>query len=68
MTAGTTTACVLALERQSLTDVDDPDLVTLVDGRRIPFEAARHAAFDAVSITATNARGRATDVVSEELA
>ncbi|MEU1184919.1 hypothetical protein ABZ464_46360 [Streptomyces sp. NPDC005820] len=55
-------------ERQSFADADDPDFVTLVDGRRIPLEVARHAAFDAVSITATNARGRATDVVSEELA
>ncbi|MEU0407697.1 hypothetical protein ABZ307_07675 [Streptomyces griseorubiginosus] len=55
-------------ERQSLADADDPDLVRLADGRRIPFEAARHAAFDAVSVTATNARGRATDALSEELA
>ncbi|MER6562306.1 hypothetical protein ABT300_32125 [Streptomyces sp. NPDC001027] len=55
-------------ERQSFADADDHDFVTLVDGRRIPLEVARHAAFDAVSITATNARGRATDVVSEELA
>ncbi|MER6677521.1 hypothetical protein [Streptomyces sp. NPDC000983] len=55
-------------ERQSFADADDPDLVTLIDGRRIPFEVARHAAFDAVSIFATNMRGRATDVVSEELA
>lgn len=35
-------------ERQSFTDADDPDLVMLVDGRRIPFEAAQYAAFDAV--------------------
>jgi hypothetical protein len=55
-------------ERQEVVDAEDPDLVTLVDGRRVPFEVVRHAAFDAVSITATNARGRATDVVSEELA
>ncbi|NEB04925.1 hypothetical protein [Streptomyces sp. SID13726] len=49
-------------------DPEDPDLVVLADGRRIPFETARHAAFDALSIVATNERGRATDVVSEELA
>ncbi|MBP1158212.1 MULTISPECIES: hypothetical protein [Rhodococcus] len=55
-------------ERHSITDADDPDLVTLVDGRRIPFEVARHAAFDAVLISATNVRGQATDAVSEELA
>ncbi|MFD9715720.1 hypothetical protein [Streptomyces sp. NPDC059076] len=55
-------------ERESFVDADDPDSVTLVDGRRLPFEVARHAAFDAISITATNARGRATDTVSEELA
>lgn len=55
-------------ERQEVVDTEDPDLVTLVDGRRVPFEVVRHAAFDAVSITATNARDRATDVVSEELA
>ncbi|MFJ7085219.1 hypothetical protein ACIQU8_18540 [Streptomyces griseus] len=55
-------------ERQSFADADNPDLVALIDGRLIPFEVARHAAFDAVSITATNARSRATDVVSEELA
>lgn len=55
-------------ERDSFVDPDDPDLVQLADGRRIPFEVARHAAFDALSITATNERGRATDVVSEELA
>ncbi|MGW7572043.1 hypothetical protein ACWGJV_38005 [Streptomyces tendae] len=55
-------------ERQSFADADNPDLVTLIDGRRIPFEMARHAAFDAISIIATTARGRATDVVSEDLA
>ncbi|MFM9589307.1 hypothetical protein ACKI1J_11700 [Streptomyces scabiei] len=55
-------------ERGSLVDPEDPDLVVLADGRRLPFEVARHAAFDALSITATNERGRATDVVSEELA
>lgn len=55
-------------ERESFTDADDPDSVTLIDGRRLPFELARHAAFDAVLITATNARGRATDALSEELA
>ncbi|MEH0625239.1 hypothetical protein [Streptomyces stelliscabiei] len=45
-------------ERQSFVDADDPDFVTLIDGRRLPFEVVRHTAFDAVSITATNARGR----------
>ncbi|WP_416966705.1 hypothetical protein [Streptomyces sp. 4F14] len=55
-------------ERDSFADPDDPGLVVLADGRRVPFEAARHAAFDALSVTATNRRGRATDVVSEELA
>ncbi|WP_335976541.1 hypothetical protein [Streptomyces sp. CA2R106] len=55
-------------ERETLTDPGEPGLVTLADGRRMPFEAARHAAFDAVAITATNACGRATDVVAEELA
>lgn len=55
-------------ERESFVDADAPDLVTLVDGRRIPFEAARHAAFDALSLFATNARGRAVDILSEELA
>ncbi|MER6525908.1 hypothetical protein [Streptomyces sp. NPDC001508] len=55
-------------ERESVVDADAPDLVTLVDGRRIPFEIARHAAFDALSIWATNARGRTVDIVSEELA
>ncbi|MBT3150794.1 hypothetical protein HTV45_07815 [Streptomyces sp. CHD11] len=55
-------------ERDSFVDADDPGRVTLADGRRIPFDTARRAAFDALSITATNARRRATDVVSEELA
>ncbi|SEM94568.1 hypothetical protein SAMN05660976_06422 [Nonomuraea pusilla] len=55
-------------ERDSFLDADGSDLVTLADGRRIPFEVARHAAFDALTVTATNAYGRATDVVSEELA
>lgn len=55
-------------ERDSLADPDDPGLVTLADGRRIPFGTARRAAFDALSVTVTNTRRRATDVVSEELA
>ncbi|MGW2751033.1 hypothetical protein ACWC4E_08860 [Streptomyces sp. NPDC001273] len=54
-------------ERDSFVDPGD-GLVTLTDGRRIPFEAARRAAFDALSITVVNARHRATDAVSEELA
>ncbi|MFI6151456.1 hypothetical protein ACIBCA_02030 [Kitasatospora sp. NPDC051170] len=55
-------------EREAFVDPDDPGLAVLADGRRIPFEVARHAAFDALSVVATNGRGRATDVVSEELA
>ncbi|WP_447003471.1 hypothetical protein ACRAKI_27930 [Saccharothrix isguenensis] len=55
-------------ERDSFAAEDDPDRVILTTGTTMPFATARRTAFDALSITAVNARGRAFDVVQEELA
>jgi hypothetical protein len=55
-------------ERDEHVDPDDPDMVALIDGRRMPFEVVRQAGFDAILIVATNLSGHATDVVQEELA
>ncbi|WP_139128902.1 hypothetical protein [Micromonospora nigra] len=55
-------------ERRHLVDPDDPELAALSGGRRMPYADAAAAGFDAIAVIATNSRGRATDVVSEELA
>ncbi|MFJ9588737.1 hypothetical protein [Streptomyces acidicola] len=55
-------------ERATVEDPDDPGLARLVDGRRLPFPVVAADGFDAISVMATNNRGHAFDVVSEELA
>jgi len=49
-------------------DLDDDGLATLRDGTRVDAETARRDSYDFLQIIVTNAAGRSTTIVEEELA
>jgi len=56
-----------ALEDAEL-DIDDDGMATLKDGSRVDADTARRDSFDFLQIVVTNAAGRSTTIVEEELA
>ena len=49
-------------------DLDDDGMATLKDGTRVDAETARRDSYDFLQIIVTNAAGRSTTIVEEELA
>ena len=49
-------------------DLDDDGMATLRDGTRVDAETARRDSYDFLQIIVTNAAGRSTSIVEEELA